>query len=153
MKEIEFPQWHFELPAKQHSQFSLLAAHFLPCLSLPSKSHCEKSISSIFLESPHQVDMKNVVKSSKNFFGISILQKLKVIPSTPSNDSSDMWMLATLSTLQRTFMITNITFIWLCSFMNLYSMFFQHWCVTDIFYLNLLRTFIMTNGAFKWFTH
>ena len=38
------------------------------CLSLPSKSHRENLISSIFLESPHQVDMKNVVKSSKHFF-------------------------------------------------------------------------------------
>jgi hypothetical protein len=34
-----------------------------------SKSHRENSISSIFLEYPHQVNMKNVVKSSKNFFG------------------------------------------------------------------------------------
>ena len=42
---------------------------FLRCPSLPSKSHSGNSISSIFLESPHQVDMKNVVKSSKQFFG------------------------------------------------------------------------------------
>ena len=41
----------------------------LPCLGLPSKSHCENSISSIFLEFPHQVDMKNVVKCYKHFFG------------------------------------------------------------------------------------
>ena len=34
-----------------------------------SKSHRENSISLIFLESPHQVHMKNVVKSSKHFFG------------------------------------------------------------------------------------
>ena len=34
-----------------------------------SKSHRENSISFIFFESPHQVDMKNVVKSSKHFFG------------------------------------------------------------------------------------
>ena len=34
-----------------------------------SKSHRENSISSILLESPDQVDMKNVVKSSKHFFG------------------------------------------------------------------------------------
>ena len=34
-----------------------------------SKSHRENSISFIFLESPHQVDMKNIVKSSKHFFG------------------------------------------------------------------------------------
>ena len=34
-----------------------------------SKSHCENKISFTFLESPHQVDMKNVAKSSKHFFG------------------------------------------------------------------------------------
>ena len=32
-----------------------------------SKSHRDNSISFIFLESPHQVDLKNVVKSSKHF--------------------------------------------------------------------------------------
>ena len=35
--------------------------------ALPSKSHREDSISSIFLESPHQVDMKNVLKWQKEF--------------------------------------------------------------------------------------
>ena len=69
MKEIEFSRWLFELPAKQHSQFSPSGSIFLPCLGLPSKSHRGNSISSIFLESPHQVDMKNVFKSSKHFFG------------------------------------------------------------------------------------
>ena len=62
MKEIEFSRWLFELPAKQHSQFSPSGITFLPCLSLLSTS-------SIFLEYPHQVDMKNVVKSTKHFFG------------------------------------------------------------------------------------
>ena len=33
------------------------------------KSHRENSISFIFLEFPHQVEMKNVVKSSKHFLG------------------------------------------------------------------------------------
>ena len=69
MKETEFSRWLFELPAKQHSQFSPSGSTFLPCLSLPSKSHRENSISSIFLEPPQQVDMKNVVRSSKHFFG------------------------------------------------------------------------------------
>ena len=46
-----------------------LASHFCPCLSLPSKSHRENSISCIFLESLHQVGMKNVVKFYKHFFG------------------------------------------------------------------------------------
>ena len=52
-----------------HSQFSPSGSTFLHCLSLPSKNHGENSISFIFLESPHQVDMKNVIKSSKHFFG------------------------------------------------------------------------------------
>ena len=65
MKAIEFSRWLFELPAKQHSQFSPSGSTLLPCLTLPR----ENSISSLFLESPHQVDMKNVVKSSKHFFG------------------------------------------------------------------------------------
>ena len=34
-----------------------------------SKSHRENSMSFIFLEYPHQVGMKNFVKSSKHFFG------------------------------------------------------------------------------------
>ena len=46
-----------------------------------SKSHLEKSISSIFLESPHQVDMKNVVKSST----FAKLQKKKSVMCWRSN--------------------------------------------------------------------
>ena len=69
MTEIEFSLWLFELPAKFYSQFSPSGSIFLPCLSLPSKSHRENPISFIFLESSHQVDMKNVIKSSKHFFG------------------------------------------------------------------------------------
>ena len=36
-----------------------------------SKSHCEKFLWGfwIFLQSPHQVDMKNIVKCYKHFFG------------------------------------------------------------------------------------
>ena len=68
MKEIEFSWWLFELPAKYHSQFSSSGSIFLQCLSPSSKSHCENSISSIFLEFPHQVNMKNVVKSSQTLF-------------------------------------------------------------------------------------
>ena len=43
--------------------------NWLCCFAGSSKSHRENSISFIFLESPHQVDMKNVVKSSKHFLG------------------------------------------------------------------------------------
>ena len=41
-----------------------LVAYFCTAIVCP-----QNLISSIFLESTHQVDMKNVVKSSKNFFG------------------------------------------------------------------------------------
>ena len=43
--------------------------NWLCYFAVSSKSHRENSISFIFLEFPHQVDMKNVVKSSKHFFG------------------------------------------------------------------------------------
>ena len=46
--------------------------HTFLFLSLPSKRHHDNSISSIFLESPHQVDIKNVVKSSKHFLLIHL---------------------------------------------------------------------------------
>ena len=88
MKEIEFSRWFFELLAKQHSQFSPSGSTFLPCLSLPSKSHRENSISSIFLESPHQVDMKNVVKCQKHFFGYFNALKTHCVQSKHSQQSS-----------------------------------------------------------------
>ena len=37
-------------------------------LQVSSKSHCEISISCIFLQSPHQVEMRNIVKCFKGFF-------------------------------------------------------------------------------------
>ena len=77
MKEIELSRWRFELPSKLHSQFSPSGSTFLHCLSLPSIS--ENSISSIFLEYHHQVDMKIFVKSSKHFFGYFNTLDLTVI--------------------------------------------------------------------------
>ena len=47
----------------------LTVAFWLCYFAGSSKSHRENSISFIFLEFPHQVDMKNVVNSSKHFFG------------------------------------------------------------------------------------
>ena len=51
--------------AKNCCQMGWICCAFLQVVS--SKSHCENLISFIFLESPHQVDMKNFVKSSKPF--------------------------------------------------------------------------------------
>ena len=43
---------------------------WIGCATLQvTQSHRDNSISFIFLESPHQVDLKNVVKSFKHFFG------------------------------------------------------------------------------------
>ena len=57
----------FELPARQDNQSSQSGSNFLPCLGLPSKSHCGNQIPCTFLHSPCQVGMKNTVKYWKDF--------------------------------------------------------------------------------------
>ena len=47
-----------------------LAANFFPALVCPQKSHRENSISSIFLESPHQVDMKKRCQILQRLFWV-----------------------------------------------------------------------------------
>ena len=69
MEKIEFSQWLFEGRLRQGKKVLPDGLNWLCYFAGSSKSHRENSISFIFLESPHQVDMKNVVKSSKHFFG------------------------------------------------------------------------------------
>ena len=69
MDEIEFSRWLFEGRPRQRKNLHPGLAELAQLFSGNSKSHLENSISFIFLESPHQVDMKNVVKPSKHFFG------------------------------------------------------------------------------------
>ena len=69
MEEIEFSRWLFEGRPRQGKNVLPDGLNWLCYFAGSSKSHRENSISCIFLESPHQVDMKNVVKSSKHFFG------------------------------------------------------------------------------------
>ena len=69
MEEIEFSRWLFEGRLKQGKNVLPDGLNLLCYFAGNSKSHRENSISFIFLESPHQVDMKNVVKSSKHFLG------------------------------------------------------------------------------------
>ena len=69
MEEIEFSWWLFEGRLRQGKNVLPDGLNWLCYFAGSSKSHRENSISFIFLESPHQVDMKNVVKSSKHFFG------------------------------------------------------------------------------------
>ena len=69
MEEIEFSRWLFEGRLRQGKNLLPDGLNWLCYFAGSSKSHRKNSISFIFLESPHQVDMKNVVKSSKHFFG------------------------------------------------------------------------------------
>ena len=69
MEEIEFSRWLFEGRLRQCKNVLPDGLNWLCYFAGSSKSHRENSISFIFLESPHQVDMKNVVKCQKHFFG------------------------------------------------------------------------------------
>ena len=69
MEEIEFSRWLFVGRPRQVKNELPDRLNWLCYFAGSSKSHCENSISCIFLESPHQVDMKNVVKCYKHFFG------------------------------------------------------------------------------------
>ena len=69
MEENEFSWGFFEGRLSQGKNVLPDGLNWLCCSAGSSKSHRENSISFIFLESSHQVDMKNVVKFSKHFFG------------------------------------------------------------------------------------
>ena len=69
MEKIEFSRWLFEGRLRQGKNMLPDGLNWLCYFAGSSKSHRENSISFLFLESPHQVDMKNVVKSSKHFLG------------------------------------------------------------------------------------
>ena len=69
MEEIEFSRWLFEGRPRQGKNVLPDGLNWLCYFVGSSKSHLENSISFLFSESPHQVDMKNVVKSFKHFLG------------------------------------------------------------------------------------
>jgi hypothetical protein len=62
MQEIQFPRWLFEGRPRQGKKLLPDWVDWLSYLASSSKSNRDISISCIFLKSPHQVDMKNVVK-------------------------------------------------------------------------------------------
>ena len=68
MEEIELSRWLIEGRLRQGKNVLPYGLNWLCYFTGSSKSHCENSISFMFLESPHQVDMKNIAKSSKHFF-------------------------------------------------------------------------------------
>ena len=59
-RKLKFHDGFFSCQLNKKANSARLAA---------KKIHCGILISFIFLKSSHQVDMKNIVKSSKNFFG------------------------------------------------------------------------------------
>ena len=69
MEEIEFSRWLFKGRPRQGKNVLPDGLNWLCYFAGSSKSHRENSITCIFLEFPHQVDMKNVVKCYKHFFG------------------------------------------------------------------------------------
>ena len=68
MEEIEFSWWFLESRLRQGKNVLPDGLNWLYYFAGSSKSHRDNSIAFIFLESPHQVDMKNVVKYWKDFF-------------------------------------------------------------------------------------
>ena len=68
MEEIEFSRWLFEGRPRQGKNVLPDGLNWLCYLAGSSQGHRENSISCIFLESPYQVNMKNVVKCYKHFF-------------------------------------------------------------------------------------
>jgi hypothetical protein len=68
MEEIEFSQWLFEGNLRQGKNVLPDGLNWLCYFVGNSKSHRENSIYFIFLESLHQVDMKNISKSSSTGF-------------------------------------------------------------------------------------
>ena len=70
MEEIEFSQWLFEGRLRQGKNVLPDGLNWLCYFEGISKSHRKNSISVIYSESPHQLDMKNMVKSSEHFFWV-----------------------------------------------------------------------------------
>ena len=68
MEKIEFSRWFFKDTPRQGKNLLPDGLNWLCYFAGNSKSHRENSISFIFLESPHQVDMKNIVECEKEFF-------------------------------------------------------------------------------------
>ena len=79
MEEIEFSQWLYEGRLRQCKNVLPDGLNWLCYFAGSSKSHSENSISFRFWESPHQVDMKNVVKYWKDFlFYFTTLETYRV---------------------------------------------------------------------------
>ena len=94
MEEIEFSLCLFEGRPRQGKNLLPVGLNW-PCyFAGSSKSHPENSISCIFLESPHQVDMKSIVKCWKDFlwyFATLKTYRELLQPGTRGTDSESMY--------------------------------------------------------------
>ena len=80
MEGIEFSRWLFEGRPRQGKNVLPDGLNWLCYLAGSSKSHRGNSISFILLESPHQVDMKSIVKRWKDFLWyFATLKKYRVV--------------------------------------------------------------------------
>ena len=70
MEEIEFSQWLFEGRLRQGKNVLPDGLNWLWYFAGSSKSHHENSISFIFLDSRHQVDMKKRFQILQTLFGV-----------------------------------------------------------------------------------
>ena len=73
MEEIEFSRWLFEGRPRQGKNVLPDGLNCLCYFAGSSKSHHENSTSLIFLESPHQVDMKILSNVKNTILAISML--------------------------------------------------------------------------------
>ena len=89
MEEIVFSRWLFEGRPRQGKNVLPEGLNWLRYFAGSSKSHRENSISCRFLESPHQVDMKNVVQCYKHFFGYFNALETN---SAPPSDMPAYWV-------------------------------------------------------------
>ena len=88
MEEIEFSRWLFEGRLRQGKNVLPDGLNWLRYFPGSSKSHRENPISFKFHESPHQVDMKNVVKCWKDFLSyfttLETYRELLLCPPNPT---------------------------------------------------------------------
>ena len=117
MEGIEFSRWLLEGRPRQGKNMLPDELNWLCYFAGSSKSHCENSISFMFWESLHQVDMKQIVKSSKHFFGY--FNTLKTHSACIALASNEMILLSTHSfccTIWLVCMYSNTHFSVFCNF-------------------------------------
>ena len=131
MEEIEFSRWLFEGRPKQGKNKLPDGLNWLCCFAGSTKRHRENSIYCIFLESPHQVDMKNVVKCCKHFFAYfnALKTVCDALPMMKVLRQSIFWLLSDFS---------SVSFVSLLLFLFHFFRFFHFFCFFCLFFVSIL---------------